>query len=389
MASSATVGKVPGGSAPTEDQKHALREAFGLVCYTTGPGGGVVFDPTVGEAITGIAGVRASSRVESGAQGWTLLDLWTGITSTDAAVRLRGDQYEFSGTLSGAITTGKKLATLPLGLPKPRASAVPCVASSGVVGITVKEDGSVFAGTIGAETTWVVLDALTSRLGQSETRPSLIIPTLPVIRLELGGITLLPPAADTYFPGTISVEPNGFDIPGTAGPVAVTVSGHGNSTWSYSPKKSMRLKFSSATSVMGFPAEKTYRLLANYFDQTFVRNGMAFEIARRTFNMWTPKVAMCEVFVYGVYQGVYQLAEPVKASANRLQITPSKTATAPSKTRRDRSTSIVKSTCPGVSIILMRCSTLLRVQKQVVAADVIVIPRSCSCSIQSIVAVPS
>lgn len=41
MASSATVGKVPGGSAPTEDQKHALREAFGLVGYTTGPGGGV------------------------------------------------------------------------------------------------------------------------------------------------------------------------------------------------------------------------------------------------------------------------------------------------------------------------------------------------------------
>ena len=40
MASSATVGKVPGGSAPTEDQKHALREAFGLVGYTTSPGGG-------------------------------------------------------------------------------------------------------------------------------------------------------------------------------------------------------------------------------------------------------------------------------------------------------------------------------------------------------------
>ena len=30
-----------------------------------------------------------------------------------------------------------------------------------------------------------------------------------------------------------------------------------------------------------------------------------------------------------------------------------------------------------------------RIQKQVVAADVIVMPRSCSCSIQSIVAAPS
>ena len=65
--------------------------------------------------------------------------------------------------------------------------------------------------------------------------------------------------------------------------------------------------------------------------------------------------------------------------------TPSKTQTAPSKTFKDLSTSIVKSTCPGVSIMLTLCS----LQKQVVAAEVIVIPLSCSCSIQSIVAAPS
>ncbi len=56
--------------------------------------------------------------------------------------------------------------------------------------------------------------------------------------------------------------------------------------------------------------------------------------------------------------------------------TESNSATAPSSTRSERSTSAVKSTCPGVSIILIRISF----QMQVVAADVIVIPRSCSCS---------
>mmetsp|Transcript_7219 Transcript_7219/g.16485 ORF Transcript_7219/g.16485 Transcript_7219/m.16485 type:complete len:226 (-) Transcript_7219:220-897(-) len=59
--------------------------------------------------------------------------------------------------------------------------------------------------------------------------------------------------------------------------------------------------------------------------------------------------------------------------------------TAPSSTRRARSTSSVKSTCPGVSMMLMRWSF----HAHVVAADVIVIPRSCSCSIQSMVAPPS
>ena len=65
--------------------------------------------------------------------------------------------------------------------------------------------------------------------------------------------------------------------------------------------------------------------------------------------------------------------------------TESKTATAPSSTRRLRSTSTVKSTCPGVSMMLIRWSR----HDAVVAADVIVMPRSCSCAIQSIVAAPS
>jgi len=64
---------------------------------------------------------------------------------------------------------------------------------------------------------------------------------------------------------------------------------------------------------------------------------------------------------------------------------PSSTHTAPSSTRSERSTSIVKSTWPGVSMMLSRLSN----QNVVVAAEVIVIPRSCSCSIQSIVAAPS
>src|SRR5918994_1046589 len=65
--------------------------------------------------------------------------------------------------------------------------------------------------------------------------------------------------------------------------------------------------------------------------------------------------------------------------------TPSNTATAPSSTRSDRSTSTVKSTWPGVSMMLIWWSF----QKQVVAAEVMVMPRSCSWTIQSMVAAPS
>jgi hypothetical protein len=65
--------------------------------------------------------------------------------------------------------------------------------------------------------------------------------------------------------------------------------------------------------------------------------------------------------------------------------TASKTATAPSRTRSERSTSTVKSTWPGVSMMLMTSVPPL----QVVAAEVMVMPRSCSWTIQSMVAAPS
>ena len=62
-----------------------------------------------------------------------------------------------------------------------------------------------------------------------------------------------------------------------------------------------------------------------------------------------------------------------------------RTVTEPSSTRKERSTSTVKSTWPGVSMMLIRQPF----QKQVVAAEVMVMPRSCSWAIQSIVAEPS
>ena len=79
--------------------------------------------------------------------------------------------------------------------------------------------------------------------------------------------------------------------------------------------------------------------------------------------------------------------------------TPQNTAMAPSSTRSERSTSAVKSTWPGVSMMLTRWlmfSNSLKMsfsgfcnQAQVVAAEVMVMPRSRSCSIQSVTVVPS
>jgi hypothetical protein len=65
--------------------------------------------------------------------------------------------------------------------------------------------------------------------------------------------------------------------------------------------------------------------------------------------------------------------------------TASKTATAPSSTRRERSTSSEKSTCPGVSIRLSRWPA----QSQLTAAAKMVMPRSRSWGSKSVTVVPS
>jgi len=65
--------------------------------------------------------------------------------------------------------------------------------------------------------------------------------------------------------------------------------------------------------------------------------------------------------------------------------TAQKTTTAPSSTRRLRSTSMVKSTWPGVSMSWIWWSP----HGKLVTADVMVMPRCCSWTIQSMVAVPS
>jgi hypothetical protein len=65
--------------------------------------------------------------------------------------------------------------------------------------------------------------------------------------------------------------------------------------------------------------------------------------------------------------------------------TPSRTQTAPSSTRSERSTSMVKSTCPGVSISWMRWPC----QSQVTAAARIVMPLRCSIGCESVRVVPS
>ena len=85
---------------------------------------------------------------------------------------------------------------------------------------------------------------------------------------------------------------------GTAG-----VRGRGNSTWSL-PKKPYKVKLDKGTDLFGFGKSKHWVLLANYYDTSFIRNKLAYDLSG---DMGIPYMqsVLADVVLNGVYVGNY------------------------------------------------------------------------------------
>jgi len=91
------------------------------------------------------------------------------------------------------------------------------------------------------------------------------------------------------------------------------IRGRGNSTWLAGVefgKKPYRFRFRENTSLMGLPAHRNWVLLSNWFDATLgLRTAFAFELGARLGVPYTPSYHFVELYMNGVYQGVYLLTE--------------------------------------------------------------------------------
>ena len=96
--------------------------------------------------------------------------------------------------------------------------------------------------------------------------------------------------------------------------------GRGNSTWSM-PKKPYAIKFNKKKSIFSMPQDKSWVLLANYFDATLIRNDLALYMGNEISNLeWTPHYRHTDLMLNGQYRGIYQLGEKVKISSNRVNV---------------------------------------------------------------------
>lgn len=96
--------------------------------------------------------------------------------------------------------------------------------------------------------------------------------------------------------------------------------GRGNSTWS-APKKPYAIKFDKKKSLMDLPEDKSWVLLANYYDPTLLRNDLAFFMGNEMSTLdWTPHYQQVDLILNGQYKGIYQLGEKVKISKKRVNV---------------------------------------------------------------------
>ncbi len=99
----------------------------------------------------------------------------------------------------------------------------------------------------------------------------------------------------------------------------VQISGHGNSTWTQ-PKKPYNLKFEQKVDLLGLGKAKKWVLLANFLDDTQLRNDIVYYIGRMLGEEWEQKGEFVELSIDGDYRGLYYLVQKVEIGKNLIDL---------------------------------------------------------------------
>lgn len=92
----------------------------------------------------------------------------------------------------------------------------------------------------------------------------------------------------------------------------------GNATAAYA-KKPFQLKLTHKSDLFGMGSDKTWLLLANYDDQSLLRNSIMYNLGK-FLGMETTDFISVDLFINGEYYGVYLLCEKVEIDSPRVDI---------------------------------------------------------------------
>ena len=99
---------------------------------------------------------------------------------------------------------------------------------------------------------------------------------------------------------------------------AIQIKGRGNTTWRL-PKKPYRIKLDKKTDLFGMGANKNWVLIANYIDESLLRNKTAYDLSEQL-GLEYMQSTWTDVILNGNYIGNYQLCEQIRIDETRVNI---------------------------------------------------------------------
>ncbi|SCP99604.1 CotH kinase family protein [Anaerobium acetethylicum] len=123
---------------------------------------------------------------------------------------------------------------------------------------------------------------------------------------------------ETYINGSFQLQGNSFynTTNTTLYNGAMEIRGRGNSTWGLN-KNPYKIKLEKSTDLLGFGKSKHWVLIANYMDESHMRNKLAYDLSQ-DMGMPSMQSAYVELVLNGEYVGLYQLCEQVRISDTRV-----------------------------------------------------------------------
>lgn len=129
---------------------------------------------------------------------------------------------------------------------------------------------------------------------------------------------------ETQIPMTLyidSVIPDYHPLGSAQAPIAGTIKGRGNWTWTGFDKKPYKIKFDVKQKVLGMPNNRHWCLMANADDYLgFLKMPAGFMVSKALGLRWTPRTRPVELVLNGKYMGLYFLTEHVRIASNRVHI---------------------------------------------------------------------
>lgn len=93
------------------------------------------------------------------------------------------------------------------------------------------------------------------------------------------------------------------------------------------PKKSFHLKLTTKRKVLGMDKSKTWLLLANYCDNTQIRDAIAFDMAQAAGMAFPIHYRFADMYLNNSYYGTFMLTEKVQVGKNRVNVSDLEEAT--------------------------------------------------------------